>query len=122
MHPGRYAGNVAANASRMLFNVPYSSRGFETRSLAFVVPGLVLVGLSRFRPRATLRASGALVPETVPFGLFAGVAFAVHLPISAYTRMLIPIMPLLVWLITYAARRSRSGSGASGRCLARTPK
>jgi 4-amino-4-deoxy-L-arabinose transferase-like glycosyltransferase len=90
------AVNVAANASRMLFNVPYSNRGFETRSLAFVVPGLVLVGFLAFALVGLMRARGALVPEAVPFGLFAGVAFAVHLPISAYTRMLIPIMPLLV--------------------------
>jgi 4-amino-4-deoxy-L-arabinose transferase-like glycosyltransferase len=111
-HPGRYAGNVAANASRMLFNVPYSNRGFETRSLAFVVPGLVLVGFLAFALAGLLRARGTLVAEAVPFALFAGVAFAVHLPISAYTRMLIPITPLLFWLITYALGRSQSGPSA----------
>ncbi len=118
-HPGRYAGNVAANASRMLFNVPYSHRGFETRSLAFVVPGLVLVGLLAFALVQLSRARGALVPEAVPFGLFAGVAFAVHLPISAYTRMLIPIMPLLVWLITYALGRSQPGPSNDGELPSR---
>jgi 4-amino-4-deoxy-L-arabinose transferase-like glycosyltransferase len=109
-HPGNYAGNLAANASRMLFNVPYSERGFETRSLAFVIPGLVLLGFLAVTLVRLLRADDALVPEALPFALFAAVAFAVHLPISAYTRMLIPIVPLLVWLITYALAGSPSTS------------
>ena len=120
-HPGNYAGNLAANASRMLFNVPYSERGFETRSLAFVIPGLVLLGFLAVTLVRLLRADDALVPEALPFALFAAVAFAVHLPISAYTRMLIPIVPLLVWLITYALAGSPSTS-ATGDGEASTRK
>jgi hypothetical protein len=108
-HPGAYAGNLAANASRMLFNVPYSKRGFEARSLAFVLPGLALVGLLALALARLSRARERLLPETVPFALFAAASFAIHLPISAYTRMLIPMMPLLAWLIVVALGR---GDGA----------
>jgi 4-amino-4-deoxy-L-arabinose transferase-like glycosyltransferase len=98
-HPSAFAGNVAANASRILFNTPYSRRGPDTRTLFFLLPGLVLVTLLAVAAVRLMRACGSLPAETAAFGLFAAVAFAVHLPISAYVRMLIPITPLLVWLV-----------------------
>ena len=109
-HPGAYAGNLAANASRMLFNVPYSNRGFEARSVAFVVPGLILVGLLGFAVVRLARTAGPIAPEAGVFALFAAAAFAVHLPISAYTRMLIPMVPPLAWLIVVALGRGTTGA------------
>jgi hypothetical protein len=110
-HPAAYVGNVAANASRIVFNTPYSRRGIDARTVVFLVPGAILVTLLAIAIARIARRRDALPPETLAFGLFAAVGFAVHLPISAYVRMLIPILPLLVWLIAVGlSYRDRRGS------------
>jgi hypothetical protein len=83
----------------MVFNAPYSRRQVDKRTVPFLVAGLILVTLLAVALARIARRRGTLPPETLAFGLFAAAAFAVHLPISAYVRMLIPILPLLVWLI-----------------------
>jgi len=111
-HPAKYAENLAANASRMLFNAPYSRRPLELRSFFFLIPGAVLVVLLAMSIARLARRRRPLPPEGAAFALFAAAAFAVHLPISAYVRMLIPIVPLLLWLIVQAF------SSASGKASA----
>jgi hypothetical protein len=61
---------------------------------------LSIARLSRRRKR--------LPPEGAAFAVFAAAAFAVHLPISAYVRMLIPMVPPMLWVIVYALDRSSS--------------
>jgi hypothetical protein len=106
-HPAAFAGNVAANASRMIFNAPYSRRGLDKRTVPFLVAGAILIALLAVALARIARRRDDLPPETLAFGLFAAVAFAVHLPISAYVRMLIPIVPLLVWLIVIGLTANR---------------
>ena len=98
-HPGKYAENLAANGSRMLFNTPYGRRGLDARTLVFLVPGVLLVGSLAAAIALLVRRRRTLPPEGAAFALFAAVAFAVHLPISAYTRMFIPILPPVLWLV-----------------------
>jgi hypothetical protein len=101
-HPVKYAQNLAANASRMFFNAPYSRRPLDLRTIGvFVVPGALLLTLLGFSLARLARRRGKLPPEGAAFALFAAAALAVHLPISAYVRMLIPIVPPLLWLIVH---------------------
>ena len=44
-HPGKYAQNLAANASRIFFNAPYSRRPLDLRAVVFIVPGALLLAL-----------------------------------------------------------------------------
>jgi 4-amino-4-deoxy-L-arabinose transferase-like glycosyltransferase len=106
-HPGKDLENVAANASRIVFNAPYSRRPLDLRSLVFIVPGALLVGLLALAVGRLARVRRRLPPEWPAFALFAAAAFAVHLPISAYVRMLIPIVPALLWLIVVALAEQR---------------
>jgi hypothetical protein len=41
----------------------------------------------------------------VPFLVFGALAFALHLLPSAEPRMIIPVIPVLVWLIAHALIR-----------------
>jgi hypothetical protein len=103
-HPGKYVQNLVANASRMLFNAPYSRRPLDLRSTVFIVPGAILVALLALSLGRLAARRRTLPPEGAAFALLAAAAFAVHLPISAYVRMLIPVVPLVVWLIVFGLR------------------
>jgi hypothetical protein len=105
-HPGKYVENLAANASRIFFDFPYSRRPLNTRDLVvFVIPGAVLLALLAAALALLARFRTSLPTETASFALFSVVAFAVSLPASAYVRMLIPIVPPLLWLIVQALDR-----------------
>ncbi|MEA2885385.1 MAG: hypothetical protein QOH32_4664 [Bradyrhizobium sp.] len=104
-HPGAYLVNVLANVGRIFFGLPFS----------FSLPAPAVAGLVAFNGTLlaavgaavtrVARARRSLPPEAVPFLLFAGLAFAIHLLTSAEPRMLIPIVPALVWLIAHALSR-----------------
>jgi hypothetical protein len=115
-HPWKYVQNLAANASRMFFNAPYSRRPLYLRTVTvFVVPGALLLALLAAAVSRFALGRRRLPPEGAAFALFAGVSLAVHLPISAYVRMLIPIVPLLLWLVVYGLTSSASlGVAVSG--------
>jgi hypothetical protein len=71
----------------------------------FVIPGALLLALLAAALARLARFRTSLPTETASFALFAIVAFAVSLPASAYVRMLIPIVPPLLWLIVQALDR-----------------
>jgi 4-amino-4-deoxy-L-arabinose transferase-like glycosyltransferase len=102
-HPASYAANVAANVSRMLFNWPYSRTPFQRNDLFFVLSNLVLLGAVVFSLLVLVPRWRRLPPEAGVFALLAGTAFGLHALVSAYPRMLAPIVPLLVWLTVLAA-------------------
>jgi hypothetical protein len=106
-HPLKYALNVVANAGRMFaawpFGVPVAWWGVAGVALSNAV---LLAALLRRRRRS------ARGPELAAFGAFAAVALAVHLLPSSEPRMMIPVVPVLVWL---AAARSAPLSAASSR-------
>jgi hypothetical protein len=108
-HPWKYAQNLAANASRIFFNAPYSRRPLYLRTVAvFVVPGALLLALVAAAVSRLALGRRTLPPEGAAFALFAVVSLAVHLPISAYVRMLIPIVPPLLWLVVLGLSPSAS--------------
>jgi 4-amino-4-deoxy-L-arabinose transferase-like glycosyltransferase len=111
-HPWKYVQNLAANASRMLFNAPYSERAVGLRTVPFILSGAVLLVLLALAVGRLVRSRRALPPEGTAFVLFAAAAFAVHLPISAYVRMLIPIVPVILWVIVMGLRADEGPSPA----------
>ena len=103
--PLAYARNLAANAGRLLFWAPMrSARPWGLVALCVVFNGLLLVAVGRAARRLWRRRADR-PPETVAFALFAAVAVAVHLPPSASPRMLLPVVPVLVWFVAVAAAR-----------------
>jgi 4-amino-4-deoxy-L-arabinose transferase-like glycosyltransferase len=96
-HPENYAWHVAANVSRMLFNEPYSRTPRQTNDLFYVVSNAVVIGAVAFCLVALLPRRRSLPAETVPFLVLAVTAFAVHALLSAYPRMLMPLVPFVGW-------------------------
>jgi 4-amino-4-deoxy-L-arabinose transferase-like glycosyltransferase len=101
-HPRKYLENVAANLSRMFFNTPYSYSAQRLSALYFALPNAVLLGAILFAGFVALRVRRALPPPAAPFAIFAGVSFGLHASLSAYPRMLMPIVPVIVWFAAVA--------------------
>jgi hypothetical protein len=104
-HPAKYALNLLANVGRMFVGFPFS----------FALPAAVIAGLIAFNgallagvlaaTRSLLRARSSMPPETVPFLLFAGLGLVVHLLPTAEPRMVVPLIPVPLWLIGQAFYR-----------------
>ena len=101
-HPEAYIGNVLANVSRMLVNAPYSRVGWQTNDLFYAVPNLLLLAAAVVAGVVLVRRRRTLPPETAPFAVLAAVPFGLHALVASYPRMLAPIVPLVVWLVTLA--------------------
>lgn len=101
-HPLKYLENVAANLSRMFFNAPYSYTDQRLSALFFALANSVLLGTILFAGFVALRVRRALPAPAAPFAIFAVVAFGLHALVSAYPRMLMPIVPVIVWFAATA--------------------
>jgi 4-amino-4-deoxy-L-arabinose transferase-like glycosyltransferase len=101
-HPDAYAENVVANVSRMFFNSPYSRTRQQTNDVFYALPNAILLGAAVLCAFVLVPRRRLLPAETGVFVLFASTGFALHALVSAYPRMLAPIVPLLVWLTVLA--------------------
>jgi hypothetical protein len=109
-HPAAYLVNLLANAGRMLIAAPFSV-GLAPRLVGgYALFTLLLLGalagaLVRAWPhRARLpRATG-------PFAAFALAGFLVHLAPSAEPRLVMPLVPVVLWLTLHALVTARSAS------------
>lgn len=107
-HPVAYVRNVAANAARLFLAAPMRPGLSVARvGVDVLFNGALLAGLAWSVVLARRRRL-ALPPETVPFAVFAVLAIAIHLPPSASPRMLLPVVPALLWLVAQVdgARRA----------------
>jgi hypothetical protein len=114
-HPAKYLLNLLANVGRMFLGFPFSFR----LSVALVVGlaifnGALLAALiaAGFSLR---RARRPLPPEMVPLLLFLVLGLVVHLLPTAEPRMVVPLLPVPLWLIGLAFYRrapARSSPGA----------
>lgn len=103
-HPAKYALNLLANLGRMFIGYPFSFRlSIGLLAGLAVINGALLAGLAA-AVRPLLRGHRSLPPETVPCLMFGALAFAVHLFPSAEPRMLVPFLPVLIWLIAHGLR------------------
>ena len=100
--PDAYAENVVANVSRMFFNSPYSRTQQQTNDVFYALPNAILLGAAVLCAFVLVPRRRMLPPETGVFALLASTAFLLHALVSAYPRMLAPIVPLLVWLTVLA--------------------
>jgi 4-amino-4-deoxy-L-arabinose transferase-like glycosyltransferase len=113
-HPDEYAENVVANVSRMLFNSPYSRTPQQTNDVFYALPNAILLGAALLCMVILVPRRRSLPPETGVFAILGSTAFVLHALVSAYPRMLAPIVPLVVWLTVLAfveARLLRQDSG-----------
>jgi hypothetical protein len=68
----------------------------------YALPNAILFGAAVFCALVLVPRRRGLPPETAVFAVLAATAFGLHALVSAYPRMLAPIVPLLVWLTVLA--------------------
>jgi hypothetical protein len=112
--PADFARNLAANVTRLLFSVPMRPGVTPLGVAVYVLFNSLLLAGTAWAAVVLWRARGALAPETAPIALFAALGVAVHLPPSASPRMLLPVVPALVWLAAEAWRLRRGGGQPAG--------
>jgi len=111
-HPLAYARNLGANASRLFFLWPMEPpRRAPVVASAVVFNGALALGVM-WAGRRLWRRRRTLPPETLAFVLFAALGIGVHVPPSAQPRMLLPLVPVLAWLIALAAGATRPAPAA----------
>jgi hypothetical protein len=113
-HPAKYLLNLLANVGRMFLGFPFS----------FKLSIAVVVGLALFNGallaaviaagRSLWRARRPMPPETVPFLMFWCFGLAVHLLPTAEPRMVVPLLPIPLWLIGQAFDRQAPGRSRPG--------
>jgi hypothetical protein len=115
--PLAYARNLAANTARLVVFVPTRpvQPPAELAMYAFG-NGTLLAGVAWACP-VLWRRRRSLPAEAVPFMAFAALAVVVHLPPSASPRMLIPVVPVLVWLVAQGAAAAAPRRPPAGRSL-----
>lgn len=103
--PKRYLRNLAANTTRLFFLVPMRpARSPVVVGGCLAFNGFLLAGAlwAAVRLRRTRRRRPRL-PEAVPFALLAALFVAVHVPFSANPRLLMPVVPVLLWFVVHGA-------------------
>ena len=107
-HPQAYVKNVAANMSRLWFSTPYSYTPQKLSTTFYILPNaFLLVGL--VASAAIIARSRRRLPEFVPFSLFLAVGIGILVPLYALPRYLVPLVPLMLWLIVQAAAELSGG-------------
>jgi hypothetical protein len=101
-NPLKFAQNVAANISRLWFSFPYSFTQQKLTTLFYMIPNSLILLLLVFCIPVLVLQWRSVRPEALSFLLFAGAGFGLHALLSAYARMLLPIVPVLLWAIFYA--------------------
>ena len=99
-HPWRYARNVAANVTRLFFAWPMRPQLSATRIAANVLFNAPLLAAVVWAAAVLWRRRR--VPGTLAIAAFGALGLAVHLPPSASPRMLLPLVPVLLWLVAQA--------------------
>ena len=97
--PKHYLSNVLNNVGRLLFNSPYSFTSEKVSPMFYAVPNMLLLSLLAIALVVAIRVRRRLGPEIIPIAVFAALGFAVHVPVAAYARFFIPLVPVLLWLV-----------------------
>jgi hypothetical protein len=107
-HPLNYAKNVGWNISRLVTDSPYSASGANwAKRLVYIVPNVLLLVATLVALVALRRGGRAGPPEMLVIVSLGVVALALHAAVSAYPRMLVPIVPVGLWLVATAVERRR---------------
>jgi hypothetical protein len=106
--PQHYLANVGRNVGRLLFNVPYSFGQAKaplsfTRekdgAVVYAVSNALLLGLLATALVVGIRTRRRLGPEILPIAVLVALGFAVHVPLAAYARFVIPLVPAVAFLV-----------------------
>jgi hypothetical protein len=97
--PAKFAENVAANVSRMIFGFPFSAKPETLNTLFYLVPNSIILWAVVGCAVLVARRPGSFPPEGIAFAAFAALGFALHAVLAAYPRMLMPLIPIALWFV-----------------------
>lgn len=66
--------------------------------MLYAVPNTFVLGLLAVAVLVAVRVRRRLAPEILPIAGLVLLAFAVHVPVAAYARFVIPLIPAAIWL------------------------
>jgi hypothetical protein len=108
-HPGKYARNWVANVGRLFCNFPFSYRTQGLGNYWNIIPGVLLGTLLVVTLFLAWTERRRITYEMVALGAFALLYIGGSSLLSAYNRMLIPVMPILaVWICYVLADLARN--------------
>jgi len=106
--PAHYLANAGNNVARLLFNVPYSfgeakaplsfSRE-KDGAVIYALPNALLLVLLAIAVAVAVRTRPRRA-ELLPIAVLLTLGFAIHIPLAAYARFTIPLVPAAAWLVT----------------------
>jgi 4-amino-4-deoxy-L-arabinose transferase-like glycosyltransferase len=106
-HPTRYVRNLVNNFSRLWFNIPYTSTAEHIGTLLYVVPNALLFAGALFA-LVMLRRGWSEVPLSLrAFLVLAVLGIGVQTLVAAYSRMLVPLVPVILLFIAWSLDRYR---------------
>jgi 4-amino-4-deoxy-L-arabinose transferase-like glycosyltransferase len=105
-HPMHYLSNVVNNIGRLLFNAPYSFDNEHTSGLGppwglmlYALPDALLLGLVAIALGVAVKLRRRLGGDLLPIAVLAAMGFAIHVPVASYGRFVVPLVPIVVWLV-----------------------
>jgi hypothetical protein len=99
-HPSTYFRNLVNNLGRLVFNYPYSFTRQKASTLFYVLPNGLILGALAIAAWIMIRMRRRLRPELAIAAVLLTLGFVVHIPLAAYARFVLPLIPVTVWLIT----------------------
>jgi 4-amino-4-deoxy-L-arabinose transferase-like glycosyltransferase len=97
-HPTRYLSNVVNNIGRLVFDSPYGFKKQKASFMFYAVPNALLLGILAVALFVAIRVRRRLAPEILPAAVLVALGFAIHVPVAAYPRFIIPLVPAAAWL------------------------
>jgi hypothetical protein len=67
--------------------------------MLYAVPNAILLGALVLACLIAVRTRRRLGAELVPIAVLLVLAFVVHVPVAAYARFVVPLVPAAAWLI-----------------------
>jgi hypothetical protein len=104
-HPFKFLRNVVDNITRMWVNRPYSFKASSATGLVYAIPNLLVLAGLAVASIVTRRRRTRVDRLAIEIAAFALAAFGLHAFLSAYPRMLIPIVPVAMLAIVVGAWR-----------------
>jgi hypothetical protein len=106
-HPLGYLRNLAYNVSRLFSDAPrsFTNAPANRSDLLANLPLLAATFVAIFILRRRRRFIG---PEVWPVAIAAALAVAIHVPVAAFARFLLPVIPLALWLCAAAVLQLRT--------------
>lgn len=96
--PKHYLENVVNNVDRLVFNEPYSQTNQKASTMFYAVPNAALLGALIVAALAAVRRRRRLEAGLIPIAALVAVSFLVHVPLAAYARFLVPLVPAIAFL------------------------